>query len=134
MTVQNQLNETNNIDLICAELGKKIVNQRDNIKKSDVENHIQKALGVLQEDGIYAFYAYLNSVGNFSDTIAQKSWEIFHKLGHIEENYDKKKFSEQLSKDVLNDLDETFLAKQVLERTLIYARYHAKALPEEKED
>ena len=126
----------NNLDLSCAKIGKKIVDElKGKNSHSDIKNAIQKSLGVLQEDGIYAFYVYLKSEGCVSSKIAESSWNIFNDgLNFVDCGYDKNKFNQSLKDKILNDLDKTFLAKDVLEKTMIYTRYHAKALSNEEEE
>ena len=55
-----------NLDAIAADAGYKIVQGAFNSstkkdKKSDAENWITKSLGVLQEQGLYAFFLYLEA-------------------------------------------------------------------------
>lgn len=48
-----------NIDRLCAELGFSV--PKEHLDKSKQENIIQKALGVLTEDGIFAYLIWLES-------------------------------------------------------------------------
>jgi len=84
------------LDTKCAEYGNNIANISDNN-----ETIINKSLGVLQEDGVYAFFLYLESRGNKEKKVTSK---------------------------VTKNLDHLLFTKNMLERTLVYARYHAKAL------
>lgn len=150
-------------------------------------NIIQKALGILQEDGLFAFYIYLLSIeGNSDEGIAslriqgkidqlfrnenvellkeisspEKAEElrseelneflqskslieeketIFRRLeqGNIERsekekvNEKKNKINSFITKEIISlteDINTLLLAKSLIEKTLIYARYQAKSL------
>lgn len=112
---------TANLDLVCAEYGDKIA------KKIGNEVPIMKSLGVLQEDGVYAFFLYCQSKGE-KDIGSEcygflKDDRILKTL--FNDSNDLLKAVREVFKDKLNQL---LFAKELLERTLIYARYHAKAL------
>ncbi len=50
-----------NLDLLAAEAAQAIINQTGDSEAADVENLVTKALGVLQENGVYAALLYLYS-------------------------------------------------------------------------
>lgn len=113
------------LDMKCAKCGSDIAS----IPGND-ETLITKALGILQEDGVYAFFLYLASrKKDPSNTIKDKVFNFLKQdeiLGHI---FDPGKDTLSAIRDDLSDkLDELLFAKELLERTLVYARYHAKAL------
>jgi trans-2-enoyl-CoA reductase len=126
-----------NLDQLCAQFGYRIAEQTKQAfgKASDSENHITKSLGVLQEDGVYAFFLYQKSRKKDG---ANKCIEQAHELlkqarirpfdsqtdSLLAVRGDKAKNLEGLAEH----LDELLLAKRLLEQALIYARYHAKAL------
>lgn len=130
------MTEIQNLDAECAKAGKDIVdNNKDNEKGMDIENVINKSLGVLQEDGIYAFYTYLKSESDPNFGVVENKTSEFLKekdLNLIEANGNDELLG-SLKEQVLEDLDKTFFCKEVLEKTLIYARYHAKALSDNQE-
>ena len=117
-----------NLDLECAKYGNKIV------KSDKDETLITKSLGVLQEDGVYAFFLYLASRGDKEKELAKRiSQETFsllkEKIGKIKEEGEP---LPAIREKLAPDLDSLLLAKQLLERTLVYARYHAKAITDTK--
>ena len=124
------------LDMKCAEYGNKIVEEIGNAsEKNKIETIITKTLGVLQEDGVYAFALYSKSKsGNETTekrtamTIYNKSCELLKvvKIRLLPENCND--LISGIRENLANDLDNLFLAKELLERTLVYARYHAKAL------
>jgi len=137
----------NNLDRLCAQFGYEMcqgVSQPFGGKKSDTENLITKPLGVLQEDGVYAFFLYLASQvkegkdekkdSKAARALANKAAEFLAHdgLALLPPNAggDYKQVMEAIRKPngLADDLDNLLLAKRLLEQALIYARYHAKAL------
>lgn len=120
-----------NLDQLCAEYGYKFAEEvrKVNAKKVDL---ITKALGVLQEQGLYAFVLFCESRSSNeragADKIKTLSMELLKELDLIN-NGD---FLDELRKEggLLTKLDDLMLAIQVLEKSLIYARFHAKAMKE----
>ncbi len=120
-----------NLDYECMKYGQKI----SKISDSNLENNLRKALGVLQEDGVYAMFLWLEK--NASDV----NEELVEFLNGKDENEikikkyllnDDKMFRKNFSKfcedlqTVAQDIDKLLFMKKLLERTLIYALYHAK--------
>ncbi len=119
-----------NLDSKCAEFGWKIADATKD------QTLINKALGVLTEQGVYAFFLFLESRGSsdktYAEKIRQNSWNLLNET--IEAIHGKgwnQQWPETLRNNLLNELDSLSLAYQLLEQTLIYARYHAKALKED---
>lgn len=102
-----------NLDAECASVGM-------DIGKTNDETAITNALGVLQQDGVYAFYLYLASKGQ--DLLAKQTLEALRTVIDL-----NNKPPLEVAKLLVRDLDKLLFAKELLERTLIYARYHAKA-------
>lgn len=114
-----------NLDYKCMEWAQKI----NEISDSNLENNLRKALGVLQENGIYAMFLWLED----------KNKNIRIKLTHmlneqeirkyIVDNSsfpeDFKRFCEKI-KEVAKDMDKLLFMKKLLERTIVYALYHAR--------
>ncbi len=119
-----------NLDLACAKAGKAIAEK----PSKELENLITSALAVLEEQGVYALFLYLQAQGkeaghtvsvelyNFLKNTPQKSSllsknnnDIFDALQKLGEN-----------------LDNLLLARDLLRQSLVYARYHAKLREKEK--
>lgn len=117
-----------NLDLECAVTSEEItkgLTQKEKIKEA--EPAITSALGVLQEDGVYAFYLYLNAKKkDIYPKIIKHSVGLLHRV-FPGEQYDTKD-SLIVARDLSENLGRLLMAKELLERTLVYARYHAKAL------
>lgn len=113
-----------NLDKECFKIGVGVLNGITDKKKiKDWENKLQKSLGVLEEDGIFAFYIYLKSENKQEDNaILDKAIECLKLVSISVDN------SAENWKRITNDIDQLLLAKEVVEKMLIYARYYAKSL------
>jgi len=117
-----------NLDFQCA------VHAGEIAKEVKEEGTIGKALGVLQEDGVYAFFIYLLSLER-KQPYEKKAKAIINQAANLlnehklisNQNIDANNVTE-IIKPLTENLAKLILAKTLLERTLVYARYHAKAL------
>ena len=117
-----------NIDMICAKYGPQIG------KKGDLsESLINKSLGVLQEEGIYAFFLFLASRGKGekkqADCIRDKIVDLLKVFFQdiMGDSATRENILQIIRDKLVEDLNNLFLAKDLIERTLVYARYHLKA-------
>lgn len=123
-----------NLDKLCAEYGYKFANgisETNNYGAKKTETLITKALGVLQEQGLYAFGLFCESVGSTDKNAAKKLKDIAQELLQNKLNViGNGELLDEIRKDngLASKLDDLLFAIQVLEKSLIYARYHAKAL------
>ena len=129
-----------NLDYRCMEYGQRI----GKISDSNLESNLRKALGVLQEDGVYAMFLWLEK--NASD-VRKELVELFNKEDentHVKlSNYflkSNKSFSQDDFDEFCNDLrevakdiDKLLFMKKLLERTVTYALYHARAKRDKNE-
>ncbi|WP_028458260.1 hypothetical protein [Chloroflexus sp. Y-396-1] len=120
-----------NLDQLCAQFGWKIADEVHGAIGKNAENHITKSLGILQEDGVYAFFLYQASRGQRekpgADRLRDQAKELLKQAGI--DGFAKTSDPLAAVRDHLaGDLDQLLLAKRLLEQALIYARYHAKAL------
>ncbi len=116
-----------NLDLICAKYGNEIANSKVD------ETLITKSLGVLQEDGVYSFFLYLSSVGDKARKIKEDALKLLKEDGILKNTIGNGKDPLEVLREKFNDkLDALLFAKEILEHTLVYARYHAKALENPK--
>ncbi len=124
-----------NIDKACAKIGFNIPQSKDS------KNAIQKALGILMQDGIFAYIIWLESRGslkpsqnNIDEATAKKiheeSYLLLKQVNLLSDNTNYTKLKEKLTEanGILEDIHKMFLVKQVLERMLMYALYRAKSL------
>ena len=110
------------LDLKCAEAAKDLAQIEDVDEKL-----INSALGVLQEQGVYACFLYLRAQGKeHAKKVSQKLYEFLKDTVGLESNPDNVlKPVGGLSKD----LDQLLFARELLLQVLMYARYHIKAKP-----
>ena len=129
-----------NLDLECAKIGENIISEakKNNLKIKELETLIQKSLGIIEEDGIYAFYVYLKSKDAFRENsqgniILKNIWKLLknEKLKLVIGEYNEKEVENAFQK-LCENLKNLIFVKTLIERALIYARYHAKAIGEQK--
>lgn len=121
-----------NLDFQCAAFGEAMAQKAD-------ETTVGNTLGVLQEDGVYACLLYLLSqTGKKQGARDAFDWLLKLlisvkcpiKLPEGKGVCDLTPNQLPATVDSLeNNLDQLLFAKQVMERALIYARYHVKAKP-----
>lgn len=131
------------LDRECFKTGISIVNSivNDVKNKAKIENIIQKSIGVLQEDGVFAFIVYLNSVKKEDKEVAKKIIESIIDLLKKDEikiitnttNINNQNSILQEFIKLGERIDNLLLAKTLIEKTLIYARYHVKSLEQNNE-
>lgn len=114
-----------NLDHLCAEFGQKIASAKID------EDMIREALGVLQEDGVYACFLYLLSKSE-REQLKNILAEFLRQKKFIANDVTKENIHTTIGA-IADSLDNIFFVKFLLERVLIYARYHAKPYAEKKE-
>lgn len=132
-----------NLDRLAAQYAQAVIDNTKDSKSSDVENTVTKALGVLQEDGVYACFLYL--LAKEKELGKKVIEQMLGLLEGLEFGWSKpvKDSKIDLSPDavlkhitdhVTQDLERLLLAKETLEQMLIYARYGAKARQSETDE
>jgi hypothetical protein len=129
-----------NLDRLAAETAQDMVNdaknETENVKKpvDALERLATKALGVLQEQGVYAMMLFLFSRTSDEHKIARviraQLYKALKELPGFEGSQildDPKSALKFYIEKVLNNLDTLLLVRDLYEQTLIYARYAAKA-------
>jgi hypothetical protein len=131
-----------NLDRLAALHAQAIIEQTKSKNKEDVENVMTKALGVFQEQGVYAGMLYLLSRSNDTERlIAQATRD---ELVALLNEPDLRPFGLSYAGAVNNTqtllnhfvdpvgaapVQTLLLVKNLFEQTLTYARYGAKARP-----
>ena len=124
-----------NLDYLCTKIGQEIGEMKKERNESTLST-LRKALGILQEDGVYAMFLWLEKENsgirkklttelNGSDIV--KKYLLQNSEGFRD---DFKEFCKDLS-ELSQDIDKLFFLKKILERSLTYALYHAKVKGEE---
>jgi hypothetical protein len=120
-----------NLDRLAAEYAQNIITRTKDKKASDIDNTITKALGVLQENGVYACFLYLLAREKENDSVVVN--EMLNVLDGLGFGWGKpaddrpEAVLAHVSDKVMADTERLLLAKETLEQMLIYARYGAKA-------
>lgn len=124
-----------NLDRLAAETAQDIVSGVDRQEAKDLERLVNKALGVLQEHGVYALMLFLFSRSGSEDEMARKIRPCLHQalrklpaFGGMSIQDDLKSSLEFYTKHVLGNLDTLLLVRDLYEQILIYTRYGAKAI------
>ena len=110
------------INKISFEIVNKIQTTKNESERKKYKNEIDKALGVLSNDGVYAYYVYVKS---------KKIDDIFlNELKQITEfiSESERKLNQYFFKNLSQNLNQLLFFREILEKILIYARYHAKAM------
>ena len=105
------------------------------IAKQGDENNLRKSLGVLQEDGVYAMFLWIedkeknNKEKNIRNILTKLlNEQEIKKFLLGDSNSFEQEFTELCNnlQKVANDIDKLLFMKKILERALTYALYHAK--------
>ena len=121
----------NNLEYTLNKLGFDIVNSSQ--KDKEILRFIDKALGVLSNDGVYAYYVFCLSKDKkddkkYSDIFIKKPIETLKPF--LQSKYSAINTTEDFFQELSKDIYELLFYKESLEKALIYARYHAKAMGE----
>ncbi|MGH9762579.1 MAG: hypothetical protein ACREDR_42700 [Blastocatellia bacterium] len=121
-----------NLDRLAALHAQRIISRTNAKKPGEIDNMVTKALGVLQENGVYACFLYLmaNEKNDAGEVVVDEMLEMLSRLG-FEWNKPEDNTAQavliHITDKVTVDLERLLLAKETLEQMLIYARYGAKA-------
>jgi DNA-binding transcriptional ArsR family regulator len=131
-----------NLDWLAASTAQTIVGEkRDKTQAEKLENMATKALGVVQENGVYAGMLFLYSRkedeaneirGQLLKMLAAEELTPLN-LAQQDKDQAWSAVSKHLIGKVTNDLDTLLLVKDLYEQTLIYVRYGAKAAGSERD-
>ncbi|WP_457561843.1 hypothetical protein [Caminibacter pacificus] len=121
-----------NLDAIINKVGFEIVEAiKNQEKKTKYKNFIDKVLGVLANDGVYAYLVYCKA-NNIDDIFIEKLEKILNIINPIPKDNENKKDYEKYFQELSNkNLPNLLFLKELLEKALIYARYHAKAIKDD---
>lgn len=117
-----------NLDLACAKTGQAIAEK----PSKELENLVTSALAVLEEQGVYALFLFLETRGGdvaktIGKTIGQRVRELLRKTPRQAPLLPGDGNVFALLQSMSEDLDKLLLARDLLRQTLVYARYHVRA-------
>lgn len=132
------MTKAENLDSRINEYSYKMVKE---LKDGKVNlGEIDKALGVLCNDGVYGYYVYCKSKSNGKSDEKIKSLMFSQFISNIVKEFDDIVYSGKEIKsfkslyeydgyfsNLSTDIHKLLFFKDILEKILTYARYHAKA-------
>lgn len=133
-----------NLDRLAAETAQHIVTKHSKDAR-ELDNLVTKALGVLQEQGVYAGLLYLYAQSEDAAKTIRTCLlemlkdEILRPFNLAVDGDVSRMIWQEVSRQLLEErklfdqIDKLFLIKELYEQTLIYARYGAKAAKVEAE-
>ncbi len=123
--------QNHNLDYLAARRAQELIGalkDKKGLKIKDAENSLTKALGVLQENGVYACFLYLLArEEKIGQTVIGQMRKLLNEAGIQDKSNKDLEYAAALTAD----LPRLLLAKESLERFLTYARYGAKAAQKE---
>ncbi len=114
-----------NLDLECAEVGRQIAA----VCGAD-ERLMNRALGVLEEQGVYAFFLFLEAEGKEPGKSISKACLEFLRTKPTGSRLLGEGNQWKALQELGQDLDSLLFARELLYQVLVYARYHLKAKDE----
>lgn len=118
-----------NIDLVCADAGQRIAR----ITKMS-EPIISDALGVLEAEGLYALFLWIDAQSGRRKRADTPHGELYRVMAEFLRERSLLRRESQFQEKILpslqelsSDLNNLLFANDLLRRVLIYARYHVKA-------
>ncbi len=123
------------LEAVCAQYGNKIESRKDEAKDvSRLQTILRNALGVLREDGVFAFYLFLQyrakKDARGKDEGGGIIWDEIRQLWRndaVGPLLTGKGSDRDQVVALTNDLQALLLAREVAERTLVYALYGLRA-------
>lgn len=111
-----------NLDARCAQLGELLGMEAD----KDRANLLDDGLGVLQEQGLYAFFLFLKTRSKGNPDDVRRQCEKFLRSMLPPKNNVKIGELWKYLRNLAGDLDNLLFAREMLIQALTYARYHAR--------
>ena len=124
-----------NLDAMINRIGFEIVEEIKKKGKDEAKykNEIEKVLGVLSNDGVYAYYVYVKSK-KIEDVFLEKIKGILEYIDIKDNNENSfNELNQEFFETLSENLSDLLFFREILEKILIYARYHAKAMGEVNE-
>lgn len=119
------------IEATCAEKAQEIVKLAGGKKNADLENRLRNAMAILQEEGLYAFFLFLQYRNKKVERDLEKAWKV---LAELLKTFQIEQLTGRFAQDekkvvaITANLDKLFFTRQVLAQTLIYTLYGLRSL------
>ena len=122
-----------NLDYIAGKYAPMILNVSDNKQKKNIESYVNKALGILAEQGAFALllWARGNTAGpqkpkKIGDVILDTARILLEKELELSRVLSGQDPLQSFNDGVCKNFATLMMVQQVLERVLTYARHYAK--------
>jgi hypothetical protein len=96
------------------------------VNNNGKNNEIEKATGVLAQDGLYAFYVFCKSKSLWEQIVEPNIGKLIKCIPQKTSEKLDQSFFEELA----SSLHDMLFFKEVIEQLLVYTRYHLKAMDE----
>ncbi len=116
-----------NLDLACAKVGKTMAE----MPSKELENLVTSALAVLEEQGMYALFLFLEAQTKKNKEISKGIRDELSKFLKVTPKQAPLLCSSSVDifaslQQMAEDLDNLLLARDLVRQSLVYARYHAR--------
>ncbi len=134
-----------NLDYLCAEKAGRLVDKflSGGLPVIVARNHVQNSMGVLQEDGLYAFSVYqVYRKGKGGESLEALVSELLLDTrvsslffsAHNPPAQSQSSGPGLMMRLTAQSLDRIFMAKDLIMRVLVYAYYHLRSIKPEEGD
>ncbi len=113
------------LDMECAECGYEL--SQECIDNDD--SFLRNALGVLKEDGLYAFFLFLSAKDkDKGQKISKRLFEFLKQKPPLQDaGQEYTDLFKAIREKWADNLPSLLFAKELIERVMVYAIYHVKA-------
>ena len=136
-----------NYDFYCVDFSRRITDEVSSAVKggegsyNEIGNFVTKAISVLHENGLYAFFLYIvwrvnngtrgerrlaSAVSDY--LIGEKDSQALLRLKEIGLPVSEGEHPLEVGEVLCRTLEDMFFAKDLIERTLLYVRYNIKTV------
>ncbi|MFQ6041889.1 MAG: hypothetical protein ACE5PV_13610 [Candidatus Poribacteria bacterium] len=141
------IQSADNLDFYCVDYAQKISSalsehiDRGRLSAADAEHALGKTLSVLHNSGVYAFCLHITYTRNSgaraerriseavdNNLFGQRGAATLLRTSDVDLPITSANNALEAGKILSQNLDNLFLAKELIQRCLIYARHHVKAL------
>ncbi len=116
------------VDERCAHYAQRIIDTRGNLDAKKLQTTVRNALGVMREQGLYAFKLFLDYRKGDGGAVIWEQTKCLWQNGEIGLWPSGNANDGAKVRQLTTDLNDLLLAREVTERMLIYALYGLRAL------